>query len=320
MKRRITLDERAEILSDVTRKCGVRLDANETMMFSRQLEYIETQLFEVKYPQGHAIEIIPLKTNIDPGATKYTYRAKDYVGAAKRISNFATDFPRVDMQGKEVEHKLQNYGASYGFDLQQLRSAQFAKFQLESNLNTAAREVVMRKLDENLWFGDTEIGVYGFANSTLVSPTAVITGAWSAATADEILDDAQKLINAASAASNGVENTNAVAFPVSLWNIISKKFMGAAAPGVTVLEMLKKANPGVAFYNSYRLELADAAGTGPRIVAFTASETHVFGLVPTEFEVLPAVDQGGQFEVKCMGRFGGVATPYPAALNYMDDC
>jgi hypothetical protein len=89
---------------------------------------------------------------------------------------------------------------------------------------------------------------------------------------------------------------------------------------MTVLDMLKKANPGVAFYSSFRLETADVAGTGPRIVAYTADSEKLEGLVPVEFEVLPAVDQGGQFEVKVMGRFGGVAIRYPGSVNYMDDC
>lgn len=320
MKKRMTLDERAAKIAKICDRLDIRLDANETMMFSRQLEYIETQLYAVKYPLGHAIELVPLRTNIDPGAEKYTYRTQDYVGAAKRVSNWSTDFPRIDLQGVEISHKIQNYGVSFGYDLQQLRAAKFANFALESNLNTAAREVVMRKLDENLWFGDTAIGVYGIANnSALVTPTSVITGDWATATPDEMLADAQKLINAASTNSNGVEESNAVVFPVSSWNIITKTFMGTSAPGVTVLDMLKKANPGVAFYKSYRLETADVAGTGPRAIAFTSDVQHVFGIVPTEFEVLPAIDQGGQFEVKCMGRFGGVAMPYPLSVSYMDD-
>lgn len=319
MKRiRITLDQRAAEIDECMRRIRVRLDANETMAFARQLEQIETRLFEVKYPEGHAIELVPLNTAIDAGALSYTYRVQDFAGEAKRVANWATDFPRVDVQGKEVTHKLDNYGVSFGYDLQQLRSARFAAFPLEQNLNVAARRVVMRKLDDNLWFGDSTINVTGLANSALVSPTAVITGSWLTATALQILADVQKLINAAEGASKGVEKTNTVVLPVTRYVHISTKFMGADAPGMTVLDMLKKANPGVAFFSSYKLETADVAGTGPRALAFNSDREKLEGLVPTEFEVLPAVDQGGQFEVKCMGRFGGVAIRYPGSVNYMD--
>lgn len=319
MKRiRITLDQRAAEIDECMRRIRVRMDANETMAFARQLEQIEARLFEVKYPEGHAIELIPLNTSIDPGALSYTYRVQDFAGEAKRVANWATDFPRVDVQGKEVTHKLDNYGASFGYDLQQLRSARFASFPLEQNLNIAARRVVMRKLDDNLWFGDSAIGVTGLANSALVTPVAVITGTWTTATALQILADVQKLINAAENASKGVEKSDTVVLPVSRYTLLSTKFMGAEAPGLTVLDMLKKANPGVAFHSSYKLELADAEGDGPRALAYTNDREKIEGLVPTEFEILPAVDQGGQFEVKVMGRFGGVAVRYPGSVNYMD--
>lgn len=319
-RKRITLDERAAKIAKVLDQIDVRLDANETMMFSRQLEAIEQRLYEVKYPDGHAIELIPLNTSIDPGALTYTYRVQDYAGEAKRVSNWATDFPRVDMQGFEVSHKLQNYGISFGYNLQQLRSAKFANFALEQNLNASARRIVMRKLNDNLWFGDSSIGVTGLANNANVSPTAVITGAWASASADEMLADLQKLISASTNNSKGVEKTTAVALPVSLFTLISTTFMGTSAPGVTVLDMAKKANPGVAFYSSNSLETADAGGTGPRIVAFDSDSEKLEGLVPVEFEVLPAINQGGEFEVKCMGRFGGVALRYPGSVNVMDDC
>jgi len=315
---RITLDERAAKIARVMDRMEIRLDANETVLFARQLEHIEQKLYAVQYPQGHAIELVPLKTDIHPGAASYTYRAIDIAGEARRVTNWGTDFPRIDLTGKEITHKLQNYGVSFGYDLQQLRASQFANFQLETNLNEGARTIVMRKLDHNLWFGDTEIGVRGLANSTLVSPTAVITGTWTGATAVQIRDDVQKLINAPSSASKGVEQTTAVVLPHSRYLILATKFFGAEAPGTTVLDMLKKANPGVSFHSSYQLELADAEGDGPRAIAYANDPTKLMGLVPVEFEVLPAVDQGGQFEVKVMGRFGGVATPYPGAIAYMD--
>lgn len=321
MKRRITLDERAADIQDVMRAMprSQRLDANETMLFARQLEAIETRLFEVKYPEGHAMELVPILTSIDPGADKYTYRFEDVAGEAKRITNWSKDFERVDVKGDEVSHKLQNYGASYGYDLQQLRAAKFANYALERQLNTGARRVVMRKLDTNIWFGDTEIGVRGLANSALVSPTAVITGTWASATSLQIVADAQKLISAPVNASKGVEETDTVIFSTSIYELVSKRFMGNEAPGMTVLDMLKKANPGVAFFKSYRLETADAGGTKPRAIAFRKDPEKLEALVPVEFEVLPAVDQGGEFEVKVFGRFGGVATRYPTSIAYMDN-
>lgn len=320
MKPRITLDERASDINEAMRAAprSMRLDANETMLFARSLEQIEARLFEVKYPEGHAIELMPLNTSIDPGADQYTYSFQNFVGEAKRVVNWSSDFPRVDIQGDQIKNKMQNYGASFGYDLQQLRAAKFANYMLEQQLNVSARRAVMRKLDSNLWFGDTDIGVHGLANSALVSPTAVITGTWASATSIQIVADAQKLISAPVVASKGVEETDTVIFSTSIYELVARRFMGNEAPGMTVLDMLKKANPGVAFFKSYKLELADAGGTKPRAIAFRNDREKLEGLVATEFEVLPAIDLGGQFEVKVMGRFGGVAIRYPGSVAYMD--
>jgi hypothetical protein len=319
MRRRITLDERAAQIGNVCQQLGIRMDANETALFSRQLESIEKRLFEVKYPDGHGVEIVPILSSIDPGASQYTYRAGDYTGKAKRVVNWATDFPRVDVQGKEVKQSLHNYGASYGFDLQQLRASKFAGYSLEQNLNVAARRVIMRELDINIWIGDSAVGITGIANNANVSPTAVITGDWPSATSAQVYADVQKLISQVRIQSKGIHKTNSVALPTSSMELLAQTILDTAnASNATILEVLKKNNPGVGFFESYQLETAGNDGAG-RALAFEADAENMEALVPTEFEILPAVSLGGSFEVKVMGRFGGVALRYPLALACMDD-
>lgn len=294
-----------------------RADANETAIFSRQLEQIETRLFDVKYPEGHAVDIVPLLTSIDKGADQYTYRAFDYVGQAKRSSNYADDAPRVDISGFEVTAKLHSYRAAYGYSVQDMRAAAMANLPLDAKRASAVRNVLMRKLDQVLWLGDTEVNVHGLANSTLVDLVSVITGTWTSATALQMLADVQKLVSAATNGSSGVEKSDTLVLPVSRYQILTQTFIGNDL-NKTVMDLLLKANPGLKVYQSYMLELADAEGDGPRAIAFTNDPEKLEGLVSVEFEQFAPIAKNMAFSIDCHMRCGGVAIRYPGSVKYMD--
>jgi hypothetical protein len=320
MGRRITLDQRTQQIIHVLKALGEaeRYDANETAMFSRQLEFIDQSQFDVLYPIGHAIELMPLMTGMDPGAESYTYRAYDYTGRAERVTNYGSNPPRVDANGVEVTTKVHSYWDGYGWSIQDLRAAAFAGGRSLDQLRaTAAREVLMRKLDENLWFGDSEVNITGIANNALVDAVSVITGGWTTATADQILADITKLLVAASLATGGVEVSDSLLLPVSRYDIIATKFIGDNKDK-TVLDLLRKAFPNVSIKSSYRLETGDAARTGVRAIAYTNDKKKLEGLVPMEFEQFAPQAKNMDFSVTCHMRAGGVAIRYPGSVKYMD--
>jgi hypothetical protein len=274
----------------------------------------------VLYPAGHAIELVPLNTAIDPGADAYTYRVFDYTGQSKRSANMSEDAPRVDIAGFEVTHKLHSYRAAYGYSIQQMRAAAMANLPLEQKDANAAREVQMRKLDNVLWFGDSEVNVTGLANNTLVSLVSPVTGTWSSATGLQMLADLQKLVSAAPLASKGVERPDTVAMSITQYEACANKPVGDNVDK-TVLDFFRKANPHIKnIVSSYQLELADAGGTGGRLVAYANNGDKLEGLVPVEFEQFPAQAVNMAFKVDTHLRAGGVAIRYPGSVKYMDGC
>jgi hypothetical protein len=316
--KRLTFDQRHAEVAAISRDRGFRMDANETIFFTRQLEQIETRLFSVKYPDGHGVEMVPLLTNIDPGAQSYTYRALDYTGQAKRSSNYAEDAPRADLIGLEVNTKLHSYRDAYGYSIQDLRAAAKVNLPLEDKLAMAARTILMRQLDINIWLGDTDVAITGLANNALVSLVTPITGTWSSATAAQILADLQKLVSAAPIASSGIERPDTVAVAVSTYEILATTFIGNALQR-TVLDLFKQANPQIKkVAASFRLETANAGGNGPRAIAYTNDPEKIEALVPVEFEQFPPIAKNMSFDIQCHGRFGGVAVRYPGSVKYMD--
>lgn len=327
--KRITLDaagekraqERVPLLMQQMAGAGVRMDANETLVFSRQLEYIERQLYRVKYPQGHAIELMDIKRDIPPGAKEYTYRFGEELGQAARVANAATDYPRVDLVGGEVTIKIHTYGASFGYTRKELQQAAMADLAIDTERATTARNVIARKLDEVLWLGDSQVGITGLANNANVGTVSPVTGTWSTATAAQILADLQKLVSAAPSATKGVEEITVVALATALYEKAARSFVGDNLDK-TVLDLFKRANPQIKrVVGSHRLDLADAESDGPRIVAFNDSPEVLQGIVPIEFEQLaPLAGKGGSWTIECEMSCAGTAIRYPGAVRYMDGC
>ena len=76
-------------------------DSEESAFLARQLDYIKSQTYDVKYAEHKARKLIPLSSEADPGAEKIFYRQYDQFGIAKIIHNYGTDLPRADVRGRE---------------------------------------------------------------------------------------------------------------------------------------------------------------------------------------------------------------------------
>lgn len=302
---------------------GVRYDANETAVFARSLEHISATIYEVKYPELKATSLIPVNAAVDPGAEFYTWRLFDRAGAAKRLVNYADDFPRVDVQASENVTPIASYGDAYGYSMQDIRRAALAGVDLDTRRAMAAREALARKIDLVAAFGDDEANIPGFLRDSNVPVVAQDFGAWDAAarTGAEILTDLQKLERSIVLLTNDLEQPDTLLVPPSLMAIIATKPASALVPTVSVLEYFLQKSRYVKNVESwYHLETGDVAGTGQRIVMYKRDPTKVELVLPVEFEQLPPQARNMAFVVNCHARTGGVVFHYPKSAAFMDNC
>ena len=68
----------------------------------------------------------------------------------------------------------------------------------------------------------------------------------------------------------------------------------------------------------YKLNTADAAGTGPRALFYKRSPEVLELVIPQDFEQLPPQAKNLAFVVPCHARCGGVVVRYPVAMLYLD--
>ena len=98
----------------VIQKNSVHLDAEESIFFARQLEHIKTQVWEVLYPLMKARDLIPVSTVADPADEYITYDQYDKMGLARVVRDYAKDFSRIDVSGKQYTAKVVSIGDGFG--------------------------------------------------------------------------------------------------------------------------------------------------------------------------------------------------------------
>lgn len=296
-----------------------RLDANETMVFSRQLEHVKTELVETEFTELKALRYIPLASGIDPGADTFTWHEITPVGRAKMVANYADDLPDVSLYMTENKSAIESHGASYSYSIQDLRRAAMAGVPLEARKGRAARESIARRIDTVLANGDAKRNVPGFlTNSSVPLLTSGVNGSWASASAADILEDLRTLEFAVWVQTAQTHSANSILLPTQAYQIAASTPYSTQVPD-TILEVFLRSSTFVKSVEPWaELDTADAAGTGPRAVAYKRDPDVLEGVIPVEFEQLPPQAQSLAFVVPCHGRIGGTVVYKPYAIVFCD--
>jgi len=303
------------------RKDAMNLDANESAFFKRQLEYVKAQTYDVKWKENKALALFPVDTSAGLAATEITWRQFTRVGMAKMVSDYANDFPRVDVYGTENTIKPHDIGASYGYSIQEIRRAQSAGFPLEQRRANAARRAIEDKINTIAFSGDTATNLQGFIGYSGISEFTLTTGSggdtWALKTADEILADMNGLVHYVVNATNGVEQPDTMLLPLEQYNLITTKKLGTVSD-TTVMEYFLKTNKYIKRIE-WLMELDGAgAGSTDRIMAFVNDADHLQLELPQAFEQFEADKKALSYEIPCLARIAGMIVYFPASVVFCD--
>ena len=204
-------------------KNEMRLDGMEQVFFDEQLALIKARTYDVRHKALKALTLLPVSTEQDPGAEHIIWRSFDQVGIAKLVSDYANDYPRVDIGGEEHTSPIKEIGASYGYSIKEIRRAQKAGISLDAKKAEACRRAIDEKQDSIAWKGDAKGKLPGFFNHPGITEYVAPNGAggsktWASKTADEIVADFAAIISTAPESTNGIEQPDTVIMPLSLYN------------------------------------------------------------------------------------------------------
>lgn len=306
------------IATIATHADGRRFDSNETALVARDLEVVLSKTYDVKYPEFKGRMLVPLGGGVSPSDETITYNQWDMFGMAKILANYADDLPRVDAFRRQFSTTVVPLGASYSYSVQDLRRSQQVGLGLDQRRAMTARRAVERAIDDIIAFG-VDGKIPGLVNHPNVSVVGVTNGDWDgSATADEILEDLHEQVSQIVVDTKETFVPDTLVLDTATFERLGRTFVGQDVR-ISVLEVFRNTSPHITNITSwYKLNNADAAGTGPRLLLMKRDPEVLELYVPQEFEQFPPQPNGLEFDIPCHARVGGVAIRYPLAMAYID--
>lgn len=311
---------------DKMEKAG-RFDANEGLVFARQLEEIDPTRYEVIHkPLTKWKEVLPVKT-FTPGTDRITYRLLDQTGNAilSEPGNI-TDIPMADAKASEFSNKVYAWVLGYMYTAQELRRAAVAGVPLPSEKIIAVERGYARRLQTTMFTGDSRIDLLGFINATGVTntqaaaPAAGADRTWKGGdkTNDEVakdITDATSRIRVRTYSEFGLSNLT-VALPQAQYDYIATTRM-ASGTDTTIMQFLlnnKESNGIERFVVVHDLN-GQGTGSTQLMIIYPMENRVLEANVAEQILWMPMENRGTSFIFNSEMEFGGVTVRYAIAMD-----
>lgn len=304
------------------------LDANESIFFTRELEKVKSKSYDIKYPEFKAKALIPVSGDAGAAAESITYRQYDMVGLMKIISDYADDLPRSDVKGTEYTSKVRSIGGSYGYSIQEIRASQATGRSLPSRKATAVRRAYEQKINDIAWWADgtsAYAGLKGLIYADNITVGTASTGNWidDSVAAATIIGVINTAINAQRELTKGLESPDTVVLPISIYGHLAATPRSTTSD-TTILEFLRKVNPGVSFEwanemaNVTTMPSGNSHDTDNIMLIYRRDPERLTLEIPQPFEQFAPQQRGLEFVVPAHGRVGGVIVYYPLSVSIVE--
>jgi hypothetical protein len=301
----------------------IKLDANESAFFKRQLEHIKSQTYDTKYVNLKATQLIPVSTEAPSGADTITYRSFSKVGLAKIVSDYANDFPRCDIFGEEKTANVRSIGSSYGYSLKEIRRAAMANLNLNQRRADACKRANDELVEKIAFEGDSDHGLKGFFNYPGITEYTVpndgtgTTKTWSTKTPDQIVRDITGMVNAIVDTTNGREAPDTLLLPITQFLLIANTRM-TDGNDKTILTYIKENNPFIQTIEWVVQLKGRGAGSTDRMMLYTKSPNNLTLEIPQPFEQFTPQQMALEWVVHTHSEIGGVIIYYPLSVAFGD--
>lgn len=245
------------------------------------------------------------------------------------VSKEANAITGISLDLGKTTTPLYLWAMQLGWTIPELESAQKLGRPVDQQKFSAMQLKYQMDIDEQVYIGDSAMGMTGLINSTVGTNTNAQTGTWSSATVQQIMDDINELLNTTWKNTGYSVCPSELRLPPVQFSLLVQRLVSTAG-NISVLEYIK-ANSLCNSINGRPLNIqplkwltgTTAGGVGPgasgkdRMVAYTKDPMRVrFPLVP--LQRTPVEYRDLRQLTTYFGRLGGVELPYPEAIGYRD--
>lgn len=245
------------------------------------------------------------------------------------VGKDATAITGVSLDIGKTTTPLTLWAMQLGWTIPELESAQKLGRPVDQQKFAGMQLKFQMDIDEQVYIGDSALGLTGLVNSTVGTNTNAQTGTWSTATAQQILDDVNELLNAVWKNSGYAVCPDRLLLPPVQYGLLVSRVVSTAG-NISILEFLKQNSLSNAI-NGRPLDIqplkwltgTTAGGVGPgaggkdRMVAYTKDPMRVrFPMVPLQRTPLEYRDL--RQLTTYFGRLGAVEIVYSETLGYRD--
>lgn len=297
----------------------------------RQASLIEPTVYAMRYQDIQYPGLIPVDTSAPEWIQSVTYFSMDGVGAAQWFNGNAHDVPKVELTREKFETGVSMAAIGYGYNLEELGTAQLLGMNLSADKATLARRVAEEKIDQVAFVGDATKGFTGLVNAS--GPTATTAPAdgtgsattFASKTPDQILRDINGQLTGIFTGTVGAEIADTLLLPYDVLLALSTRRIDSVNQ-TTILEWIERNNvytrvTGQQLTIRGMFGYLDTAGASStkRMVAYRRSPEVVKMHVPMPFRFLPAWQTGPiKFDVPGIFRIGGTDIRRNKAVRYLD--
>jgi hypothetical protein len=314
----------------------VHADSGDAAFMLLQLTSTIRTTYDVKYPDLIARKILPLATEINPGAEAFRWGQYDRFGQAQIVSDYAKDFPNVEVLVKEFWTRLVSSGASFQYSIQDIRRAAMSGVPLETNKANACRRAMEELVERITCTGfsgaqgtpttnsSDAIGIYGIANfPTLVANIYNTSVNWLTSSVAAILADLNYMQQQIYVNSKGIHKGTTLLVSTKIYAYLATTQRSVTFTDDTLAQYIIKSSPWLEEIMHWpMLDLAgrnqaNSAAAG-RMVLFQRSPENAALVIPLDFEQLPPQPRNAAFVIPCHIRLGGITMRYPLAFQLCD--
>lgn len=301
-----------------------KLDANETMFFTKELNHVKSNTYMKKFPELKATALFPVSMEANPGDETISYQMYTEVGIAKIIGNYSDDLPASTVKGEEIFSPIRTIGTHYAYSIKEIRSAAKANKPLRQMKANSAKRAIDQVINTIAWRGDAEYNLVGILNHPNIPVDTSVNKIDATSTPDQILAILNAAVTDTIELTNGVEIPNTMVMTIKAYSYIQRTARSTTSD-TTILQFFLSNNPSITRID-WAVELAavdpaPSGGAGPVDCLITYnSDPDKFSLeIPSPFEQLEPEKQNLTYKIDCIAECGGIIAPYPLSLRIVED-